>query len=74
MADRRLRALAMPPKTRSSTAKTASAKAKEAVREALNQLLNQGGDIDFTDDGQRIRVFENLRKTGRARMTDLSFD
>jgi hypothetical protein len=53
-------------------AKTASEKAKDAVRAALKQKLGEHGDIDFSDEGERIRVFERLEEKRRGRANDLS--
>ena len=52
-----------------STLRTETQKAKNAVREALKQRLNEQGDIDFAADGDRIRVFQVFRKQQQGRRT-----
>src|SRR5215471_12965419 len=54
--------------------RTETQKAKNAVREALKQRLNETGDIDFVAEGDRIRVFQVFRKQqqGRRKSLDLS--
>jgi hypothetical protein len=50
-------------------------RAKNSVRHALKQRLNEKGDIDFAAEGDRIRVFQVFRKqqqTRRTRALDLS--
>jgi hypothetical protein len=58
-----------------SSLKAETQKAKNAVRDALKQRLNETGDIDFAAEGDRIRVFQVFRKQqqgGRKRSLDLS--
>jgi hypothetical protein len=50
-------------------------KAKNSVREALKERLNEGGELDFVAEGDRIRVFRVFRKEQlgrRTRSLDLS--
>jgi hypothetical protein len=44
-------------------------KAKNCVRDALKQRLNENGDIDFVAEGDRIRVFQVFRKQQQVRRT-----
>jgi hypothetical protein len=44
-------------------------KAKNSVREALKESLNENGDIDFVGEGDRIRVFRIFRKQQEGRRT-----
>jgi hypothetical protein len=44
-------------------------KAKNSVREALKESLNENGDIDFVGEGHRIRVFRIFRKQQKGRRT-----
>src|SRR5262249_28711730 len=44
-------------------------KAKNSVRDALKERLNEHGDIDFVGEGDRIRVFRVFRKQQPARRT-----
>jgi hypothetical protein len=58
-----------------STLRAETQKAKNFVRDALKQRLNETGDIDYAADGARIRVFRVFRKPQqgwRARTLDLS--
>jgi hypothetical protein len=58
-----------------SSLRTETQKAKNAVREALKQRLNETGEIDFAAEGDRIRVFQVFRKQHqgrRVRSLDLS--
>ena len=41
--------------------------AKNFVRDALKQRLNEKGEIDFVADGERIRVFQVFRKQQQGR-------
>ena len=43
--------------------RTETQKAKNAVRDALKQRLNETGEIDFAAEGDRIRVFSGLSQT-----------
>jgi hypothetical protein len=52
-----------------STLRTETQKAKNFVRDALKQRLNEQGDIDFVADGDRIRVFQVFRKQPQGRRT-----
>jgi len=55
--------------------RTETQKAKNAVRDALKQRLNETGEIDFAAEGDRIRVFQVFRKQQqgrRVRSLDLS--
>jgi hypothetical protein len=52
-----------------STLRTETQKAKNFVRDALKQRLNEKGDIDFAADGDRIRVFQVFRKQQQGRRT-----
>jgi hypothetical protein len=60
--------------TQLSILRTEAQKAKNAVRDALKERLNDYGDIDFVGEGDRIRVFRVFRKqqARRARSLDLS--
>jgi hypothetical protein len=58
-----------------STLRTETQKAKNSVRDALKQRLNEDGDIDFATEGDRIRVFQVFRRQQpgrRTRSLDLS--
>ena len=57
--------------TKLSVLRTETQKAKNSVRDALKQRLNEKGDIDFAADGDRIRVFQVLRKQQGRRMRTL---
>ena len=52
-----------------SALRTETQKAKNSVRDALKQRLNEKGDIDFVADGDRIRVFQVFRKQQQGRRT-----
>ena len=60
--------------TQLSTLRTEAQKAKNAVRDALKERLNDYGDIDFVGEGDRIRVFRVFRRqqARRTRLLDLS--
>jgi hypothetical protein len=60
--------------TQLSVLRTEAQKAKNGVRDALKERLNDYGDIDFVGEGDRIRVFRVLRKqhARRTRSLDLS--
>jgi hypothetical protein len=60
--------------TQLSILRTEAQKAKNAVRDALKERLNDYGDIDFVGEGDRIRVFRVFRKQQgrRTRSLDLS--
>jgi hypothetical protein len=57
-----------------SILRTEAQKAKNSVRDALRERLNESGDIDFVGEGDRIRVFRIFRKQQgrRTRSLDLS--
>src|SRR5438552_3211855 len=58
-----------------SILRTETQKAKNSVRDALKERLNESDDIDFVADGDRIRIFRSFRKQQqgrRARSLDLS--
>jgi hypothetical protein len=44
-------------------------KAKNSVRDALKQRLNEKCEIDFVSDGDRVRVFQVFRKQQQGRRT-----
>jgi len=44
-------------------------KAKNSVREALKERLNEADDIDFAIEGDRLRVFRVFRRQQKARRT-----
>src|SRR5258708_8827990 len=52
-----------------SILRTETQKAKNSVREALKESLNENGDIDFVGEGDRIRVFRVFRKQQQGRRT-----
>ena len=61
--------------SRLSVLRTEAQKAKNSVRDALKERLNEHGDIDFVGEGDRIRVFRVFRKqqpAKRMRSPDLS--
>jgi hypothetical protein len=61
--------------TKLSVLRTETQKAKNCVRDALKDRLNENGDIDFVVEGDRIRVFRVFRKQQqgkRTRSLDLS--
>src|SRR3989442_8749344 len=61
--------------TKLSVLRTDTQKAKNSVRDALKERLNENGDIDFVVEGDRIRVFRVFRKqqqVSRTRSLDLS--
>ena len=61
--------------TRLSVLRTEAQKAKNSVREALKERLNENGHIDFVVEVDRIRVFRVFRKQQqgkRIRSLDLS--
>jgi hypothetical protein len=57
--------------SRLSILRTETQKAKNSVRDALKQRLNETGDIDFAAEGDRIRVFRK-QQGRRMRTLDLS--
>ena len=61
--------------TKLSVLRTEAQRAKNSVREALKQRLNEADDIDFVVEGDKIRVFRVFRtqqQTRRTRSLDLS--
>jgi len=44
-------------------------RAKNSVRDALRQRLNETCEIDFATDGDRVRVFQVFRKQQQGRRT-----
>jgi hypothetical protein len=60
--------------TKLSILRAETQRAKNSVRDALKQRLNENGDIDFAAEGDRIRVFQVFRKQQqrRTRTLDLS--
>src|SRR5262245_33065049 len=55
--------------TQLSSLRTETQKAKNSVRDALKQRLNEQGEIDFATDGDRVRVFQVFRKQPQGRRT-----
>jgi hypothetical protein len=55
--------------TRLSSLRIETQKAKNSVRDALRQRLNETGEIDFATDGDRVRVFQVFRKQQQGRRT-----
>jgi hypothetical protein len=55
--------------TKLSALRTETQQAKNFVRDALKQRLNEKGDIDFAAEGDRIRVFQVFRKQQQGRRT-----
>ena len=57
-----------------SILRTETQKAKNSVRDALKQRLNENDDIDFVTEGDRIRVFRVFRNQQgrRTKSLDLS--
>ena len=61
--------------TKLSVLRTEAQKAKNCVRHALKERLNEADDIDFVVEGDRIRVFRVFRtqqQSRRTRSLDLS--
>jgi hypothetical protein len=52
-----------------SALRTETQQAKNFVRDALKQRLDEKGDIDFAAEGNRIRVFQVFRKQQQGRRT-----
>src|SRR5205823_7756779 len=52
-----------------SVLRTETQKAKNSVRDALKQRLNENNDIDFVAEGDRIRVVRVFRKQQQQRRT-----
>jgi hypothetical protein len=55
--------------TRLSSLRVETQRAKNSVRDALKQRLNETGEIDFATDGDRVRVFQVFRKQQQGRRT-----
>jgi hypothetical protein len=55
--------------TKLSVLRTEAQKAKNSVRDALKERLNENGDMDFAVEGERIRVFRVFRKQQQGRRT-----
>jgi hypothetical protein len=51
--------------------RTETQKAKNLVREALKQRLNENDEIDFATEGDRIRVLRVFRKQHQGRRSSL---
>ena len=61
--------------TQLSSLRLETQRAKNSVRDALKQRLNEQCEIDFFTDGDRVRVYQVFRKQQqgrRARSLDLS--
>ena len=61
--------------TQLSSLRVETQKAKNSVRDALRQRLDEKCEIDFATDGDRVRVFQVFRKQQqgrRPRSPDLS--
>ena len=62
--------------TQLSSLRIETQRAKNSVREALRQRLNEKCEIDFVSDGDRVRVYQIFRKQQQGRRTrslDLSW-
>jgi predicted helicase len=57
--------------TKLSILRAEAQKAKNCVRDALKERLNENGEIDFVGEGDRIRVFRVFRKQQQGRRTRL---
>jgi hypothetical protein len=55
--------------TRLSSLRVETQRAKNSVRDALKQRLNEKCEIDFVADGDRVRVFQVFRKQQQGRRT-----
>jgi hypothetical protein len=55
--------------TQLSALRTETQQAKNFVRDALKQRLDEKGDIDFAAEGNRIRVFQVFRRQQQGRRT-----
>lgn len=55
--------------TRLSSLRVETQRAKNSVRDALKQRLNETCEIDFVADGDRVRVFQVFRKQQQGRRT-----
>lgn len=57
--------------TKLSILRTEAQKAKNSVRDALKERLNENSDMDFAVEGDRIRVFRVFRKQQQGRRTKI---
>jgi hypothetical protein len=55
--------------SRLSSLRIETQKAKNSVKDALRQRLNEKCEIDFATDGDRVRVFRVFRKQQQGRRT-----
>src|SRR6185437_16251262 len=55
--------------TKLSVLRTEAQRAKNSVREALKERLNEADDIDFVVEGDRIRIFRVFRTQQQTRRT-----
>ena len=55
--------------TRLSSLRVETQRAKNSVRDALKQRLDEKCEIDFVADGDRVRVFQVFRKQQQGRRT-----
>jgi hypothetical protein len=55
--------------TQLSSLRIETQKAKNSVRDALRQRLDEKCEIDFATDGDRVRVFQVFRKQPQGRRT-----
>ena len=55
--------------TQLSSLRLETQRAKNSVRDALKQRLNEQCEIDFFTDGDRIRVYQVFRKQQQGRRT-----
>ncbi len=60
--------------TKLSVLRAEAQQAKNCVRDALKERLNEQGDIDFAGEGDRVRIFRVFRRpqSRRTRTLDLS--
>jgi hypothetical protein len=54
-----------------SILRTEAQRAKNCVRDALKERLNENSDMDFAVEGDRIRVFRVFRKQQQGRRTKI---
>jgi hypothetical protein len=55
--------------TQLSSLRIETQRAKNSVRDALRQRLNEKCEIDFVSDGDRVRVYQVFRKQQQGRRT-----
>jgi hypothetical protein len=55
--------------TKLSVLRTEAQRAKNSVRDALKERLNEDGDMDFVVEGDKIRVLRVFRKQQQGRRT-----